>query len=369
MSKANDAAIRQELLSLFDNQGSDEQLRSSTALRALTTVTLDPEVADDLDSSLLLNLILKNVLTTTTNPYTRAASDYLGWGWTQKSYSEVLKAAVKVPIRDTKERRDAHQRDVHMQKLLERVTVRHELVGQNFGAGGRTASDKYRPLIADTLRKDLIEFCNSSVNVLSIVEAFAPPGNHAFTAQQISVSEDDNIKAQPPVSKTAIDKQGLEDSATLKPKNRLHPIVVVVILILAICGGIGGYLTLKENSANIEIHFEVEIGPEAPPNAAALAEVSSTYGLGVLTFEEPSTDSPKGEAIPEGESVDIVCQIRDGEILSASTYADGSDSPRYDGDWGVWNKLDNGYWIPDLFVNTPKVPGDDPPEGIALCED
>ncbi|MCY9785710.1 hypothetical protein KIK06_17630 [Nocardiopsis sp. EMB25] len=104
-----------------------------------------------------------------------------------------------------------------------------------------------------------------------------------------------------------------------------------------------------------------------PGRETVLATVVYTEGLGLNAFCGPANSYPRAQPsnYPESETLTIVCQVRDGQSVD-----DTDDVPgRYTGAWAVWNKLSNGAWVSDLYVDTPKVEGDTPPEGIPLCED
>ena len=64
----------------------------------------------------------------------------------------------------------------------------------------------------------------------------------------------------------------------------------------------------------------------------------------------------------EGELVDIVCQVRNGQPLSEPAPDLGQPN-----NWPVWNKLKDGFFIPDLYTDLPKDPGPMPPYGLPVC--
>lgn len=81
--------------------------------------------------------------------------------------------------------------------------------------------------------------------------------------------------------------------------------------------------------------------------------------LGVFRFRTPDIpgDTDKSTYL-EHTAVAIVCQARHRRVVSDPTA--GTSSP-------VWNKLSDGYWIPDLYTDLPKVTGEAPPLGIPTC--
>ncbi|QUH05753.1 helix-turn-helix domain-containing protein [Saccharopolyspora erythraea] len=81
--------------------------------------------------------------------------------------------------------------------------------------------------------------------------------------------------------------------------------------------------------------------------------------LGVFRFRTPDVPGDTDKATyHEGTAVSIVCQARHRRVVSDPT--SGQSSP-------VWNRLSDGYWIPDLYTDLPKVTGEAPPLGIPLC--
>ncbi|KUP97165.1 hypothetical protein [Thermobifida cellulosilytica] len=103
-----------------------------------------------------------------------------------------------------------------------------------------------------------------------------------------------------------------------------------------------------------------------PDQEAVLATVVYTEDMGLNAFCGPANTYPRATPsnYPESETIAIVCQVRDGQA-----WRDTDDVPgRYTGEWTVWNKLSNGAWVHDLYVDTPKEEDQAPPEGIALCD-
>ncbi|MGK3989097.1 hypothetical protein WME99_38990 [Sorangium sp. So ce136] len=92
---------------------------------------------------------------------------------------------------------------------------------------------------------------------------------------------------------------------------------------------------------------------DAAQEAVRSYQVYNTGGLGVRVRSCPNTDADSPYRLSQGASVAIVCQIR-GERVVDGRYA--SD---------VWDQLDDGNFVSDLYINTPGI-GDFSP-GIPQC--
>lgn len=103
------------------------------------------------------------------------------------------------------------------------------------------------------------------------------------------------------------------------------------------------------------------LSPDARPLPVRLAVVSYTEGRGLKTFLGPANTYPEGDvSYAEGDTIAVVCQERDGQPI----HDPRSDPNRYKKPWPVWDKLSNGLWVPDLYTDLPKTPGDTTPDGI-----
>lgn len=100
----------------------------------------------------------------------------------------------------------------------------------------------------------------------------------------------------------------------------------------------------------------------ASPQRFVEATVINTGGIGVWKWDEPTNTSGKRYGPAEGEVVRVVCQRRDGQLITETDPAPGQPAQ-----WPVWDRLEEGKWIPDLYTNLPKVPGPVPPEGLPNC--
>lgn len=65
----------------------------------------------------------------------------------------------------------------------------------------------------------------------------------------------------------------------------------------------------------------------------------------------------------EGDTIEVVCQIRDGEPVSNP----GDGRPNFA--VSAWNQLANGSWVSDVYTSLGSKRGPNPPPGITLCPD
>lgn len=89
----------------------------------------------------------------------------------------------------------------------------------------------------------------------------------------------------------------------------------------------------------------------APTTPGAIAPtpavVANTTNLGVMTYTGPNRSERAPGTLPEGTRILVVCQVGDGEPLT----------DRVNGQvltWPVWDKLDDGRWVPDIYTNLGK---------------
>lgn len=90
--------------------------------------------------------------------------------------------------------------------------------------------------------------------------------------------------------------------------------------------------------------------------------VINTGGVGVWKWDQPTNTSGRHYGPGEGEVVEVLCQRRDGQMISETDVSPGQPAQ-----WPVWNRLKDGKWIPDLYTDLPKEPGPVPPEGLTTC--
>lgn len=99
-----------------------------------------------------------------------------------------------------------------------------------------------------------------------------------------------------------------------------------------------------------------------PSNPTVETIIVHTDGKGAWLYREPSTKSAPLFHLLDGDSVDVVCQQRQGELVYAPNPVHGQPAR-----WPVWNRLSNGLWVPDLWTSLPKVPGEAPPGDLPRC--
>src|SRR5262249_11812986 len=64
--------------------------------------------------------------------------------------------------------------------------------------------------------------------------------------------------------------------------------------------------------------------------------------VGVYYYPSPKTDQGGFQGADEGTSIIVVCQVRNGRIVTATPYLGRQTSSR------VWDKLSNNYYISDI---------------------
>jgi transcriptional regulator with XRE-family HTH domain len=130
---------------------------------------------------------------------------------------------------------------------------------------------------------------------------------------------------------------------------------------LAIGLALGVFGTLSWQ-AIADHHSPSESGPDGGSTGASgvaagavAAKVAYTDGLGVNTYREPTNESDKRGALPEGTSVMVSCLDLHGQAINdyvGTTYMTRT----------VWARLANGSWVPDFYLTTDKSwPVDGPP--------
>lgn len=109
------------------------------------------------------------------------------------------------------------------------------------------------------------------------------------------------------------------------------------------------------------------VGRWTAPDAAvtgaplfATARVANTHGTGAYTYRGPSTRTHPVESLWEGQGVVVVCEVRNGAMVVDKKLGVHR---------AVWALLESGAWIPDLYLDTPKIwpSPDQPPAPIKTC--
>jgi DNA-binding SARP family transcriptional activator len=87
-------------------------------------------------------------------------------------------------------------------------------------------------------------------------------------------------------------------------------------------------------------------------------------GPGVWRHSRPGGDMPRvGDfAYDEGRAVRVVCQDRHGALV-----VDSKPPPARQAPSTVWDRLDDGSWVSDVYTTMPKPPGETPPLGLPVC--
>ncbi len=105
--------------------------------------------------------------------------------------------------------------------------------------------------------------------------------------------------------------------------------------------------------------------PTASPSPKAWpATIVNTWSakqrkdVGVYRYKSPLRRDFVLPGYLSGNTVSVVCQYRKGRTLTDPTSKKSSS---------VWDKTDDGFWVPDLYVDLPKTSGDQPPLGIPVC--
>lgn len=133
-----------------------------------------------------------------------------------------------------------------------------------------------------------------------------------------------------------------------------------VLLLIVFAAGVGvGRLTapqLRPTATESERDSRRSSGP-----VVASVKIANTSKLGVNIYAGPSRATGKVGAVPEGTEVKVVCQDGTGEPLT-----DTIDGEKLT--WPVWDRLDDGTWVPDMYTALPKVfDHDQKPETVMVA--
>lgn len=139
------------------------------------------------------------------------------------------------------------------------------------------------------------------------------------------------------------------ETVPTRPRKRLK-IIAGLVGVAGLAGAAGFSLNAQSSPIEVRVWQATIVG--------TWSEKYQQY-LGVFRFRSPdvSGDTDKSTYL-EATTVSIVCQSRHRRVVSDPTAGNSS---------AVWDKLNDGYWIPDLYTNLPKVAGDAPPLGIPVC--
>lgn len=138
-----------------------------------------------------------------------------------------------------------------------------------------------------------------------------------------------------------------------------RPVAVAVLAMLIAAAGLTAVLILSPGRPARPVQ------PTSSPrvwHATIVNTWSSSRSKDVGVFRYRSPLRPERE-LPghfSGDSISIVCQYRQGRMVTDS--ATGQSS-------AVWDQLVDGSWLPDLYIDLPKVSGERPPMDIPTCRD
>jgi hypothetical protein len=139
--------------------------------------------------------------------------------------------------------------------------------------------------------------------------------------------------------------------ASPAPARRSRPSRQVLVFLAIVAALIGSFLIVwQATPREIKVWRTTIVGTWSDKYQAH---------LGVFRFRSPDISGDTDKATYyENTEVAIVCQDRHRRLVTDPTSGRSST---------IWNKLSDGYWIPDLYTDLPKVDGEAPPLGIPLC--
>lgn len=99
---------------------------------------------------------------------------------------------------------------------------------------------------------------------------------------------------------------------------------------------------------------------DATGNELPRAQIANTLGKGVVTHSEPSPEGADMASYFDGDEVGVVCLNPSGAEMTDDTMRMTRT---------VWALLDDGSWVPDMYLNTPKdwQPPQGPPAPYKAC--
>lgn len=105
-------------------------------------------------------------------------------------------------------------------------------------------------------------------------------------------------------------------------------------------------------------------GQPSSPRVATIVHTRGEKGIHSWSFPFTGQGSVRRRLYTEGQVVEIVCQIRDGQGVNDP----GDGRPVYT--VAVWDKLADGTWIPDLYTNLPnKRQSENQLSKVPICSD
>ncbi|MGC9670594.1 helix-turn-helix domain-containing protein [Planosporangium sp. 12N6] len=148
----------------------------------------------------------------------------------------------------------------------------------------------------------------------------------------------------------------------IEPDRGEHPPIAARSRVRAVlAGGIGGAFI----GALVTYALVPARAPREVPVGGATVRIVNTdengTPIGLHSYTGPTNESSKRQFYGEGDHVVAVCQRREGQLVRDAPYKDRPTA------WPVWDRLDNGEWIPDMYTDLPKVPGSRPPNGLQRC--
>ena len=140
-------------------------------------------------------------------------------------------------------------------------------------------------------------------------------------------------------------------TTTRRQRRRRRWLIGVSAVVGGVLIGGGGFVVGRRTAP--------DVAAAGTPRFAA-ARVANTGGTGAYTYRGPSTRTQTVESLWEGQAVTVVCEVRSGAMV-----VDKKLGARR----AVWALLRSGSWVPDLYLDTPKIwpSPDKPPAPITTC--
>lgn len=162
--------IRREVRELLSKGASNEQFKNSPALRKLVVSKLSDSESQSVDDWRLLRATLQDLLSNAHESYLRAACDYLGYAWTQKSYDEVYELIEKAHIEKIERRKtSAEDQERHMQHLLRTSAARRAVAGAELDAKTVRGVRNHDEKVASALADSLTDYCRDPRKIAATI--------------------------------------------------------------------------------------------------------------------------------------------------------------------------------------------------------